>query len=282
MSEIPVLDSIGSLQASADVWFVDIWGVIHDGVRPFEAAITACTLFRRAGGTVVLVSNSPRPRAGVVAQLDAIGVHRGAYDDAITSGDVSRRLIAALPTQHIHHIGPARDVAIFDGLGSVLVGIEAADAIVCTGLVDDEMETADAYRAVLREACGRTIPMICANPDLTVERGGRIIPCAGSIAALYSELGGRVSYAGKPHAPIYDAAMQLAARLRGATVERSRVLAIGDGALTDIAGAAHYLIRAVFVASGVHVRRNETVSDAARRLFPATQMQPIAVMTHLA
>lgn len=231
---------------------------------------------------MVLVSNSPRPRDGVLAQLTAIGVEPATYDDVITSGDVSRRLIAALPSREIRHIGPERDRVLFDGLDVTRVSAEAADAVVCTGLFDDEVETAEDYGGELAALQARDLVMICANPDLTVERDGRIIYCAGAIAAAYAELGGRVLTAGKPHRPIYESAMDIVARLRGAPVERSRVLAIGDGALTDIAGAASFGIRSVFVASGVNVRRGETVVDAALRLFPDASTAPVAVMTALA
>lgn len=282
MSDIPQFESIAPLQTTADIWFVDIWGVMHNGVRPFDSAIAACLSFRDAGGHVVLVSNSPRPREGVITQLDHIGVDRQCYDEVITSGDVSRRLIAALPSPRIVHLGPDRDVAIFHGLTVTRVADEEADAIVCTGLIDDEAETVADYADRLRRLAQRDLPMICANPDLAVERGGRLIPCAGAVAQSYAELGGAVMYAGKPHQPIYDAAMEIAGRLRGEAVDRSRVLAIGDGAMTDIAGAARYGVRSVFIASGVHVRRGETVSEAARRLFPDAERAPIATMTALA
>lgn len=282
MSVLPVLSTIASLSSTADVWFVDIWGVVHNGVKPYAPAVAACVNFRASGGTVVLVSNSPRPRDGVVAQLNAIGVDAAAYDDVITSGDVSRRLIGVLPSRKIRHIGPERDRALFDGLDVTRVAAEAADAVVCTGLFNDETETADDYGDELSALRARDLVMICANPDLTVERDGRIIYCAGAIAAAYAELGGRVLTAGKPHRPIYEAALEIVGRLRGAPVERSRVLAIGDGALTDIAGAIAFGIRSVFVASGVNVRRGEAVADAALRLFPDANTAPVAVMTALA
>lgn len=282
MPVVPFLSTIASLSGTADVWFVDIWGVIHNGVKPYAAAVAACVNFRASGGTVVLVSNSPRPRDGVLAQLTAIGVEPATYDDVITSGDVSRRLIAALPSREIRHIGPERDRVLFDGLDVTRVSAEAADAVVCTGLFDDEVETAEDYGGELAALQARDLVMICANPDLTVERDGRIIYCAGAIAAAYAELGGRVLTAGKPHRPIYESAMDIVARLRGKSVARSRVLAIGDGALTDIAGAASFGIRSVFVASGVNVRRGETVVDAALRLFPDASTAPVAVMTALA
>ena len=282
MFEIPEVQSIKPLAATSDVWFLDIWGVMHNGRKPFDTAVAACVTFRRSGGTVVLVSNSPRPRAGVIRQLSDIGVDANAYDAVVTSGDVSRDLIATWSGRGVRHIGPSRDVPIFDGLNVRCVGVDEADGIVCTGLYNDDVETPDDYRDELAALRARDLDMICANPDIKVERGGRIIFCAGAIAAAYEAMGGRVLYAGKPHAPIYELACQAVTQLRGSAVERARILAIGDGVHTDIEGAAKFGIRSVFVASGVHVEAHETLADAARRHFVAPHGRPVAVMRALA
>ena len=280
MTDSFVLPSIAPLADTSDVWFVDIWGVIHNGVRPCASSVTACEAFRKQGGTVLLVTNAPRPRVSVRRQLDRIGVADTAYDEIVSSGDVSRELIEAWAGRRILHIGPERDLPIFAGLGAV-PGATANDAevAVCTGLCDDETETPADYAAMLAALKSRAVPMICANPDRTVERDGRIIYCAGAVAAAYEALGGTVSYAGKPFQPIYDLALELAGTLRSAPVAKERVLAIGDGIATDIAGAVNFGVRAVFIASGVHVRLGELMADAAARLFGAKGApQPIAVM----
>ncbi len=280
MTDSFVLPSIAPLADTSDVWFVDIWGVIHNGVRPCASSVTACEAFRKQGGTVLLVTNAPRPRVSVRRQLDRIGVADTAYDEIVSSGDVSRELIEAWAGRRILHIGPERDLPIFAGLGAV-PGATANDAevAVCTGLYDDETETPADYAAMLAALKSRAVPMICANPDRTVERDGRIIYCAGAVAAAYEALGGTVSYAGKPFQPIYDLALELAGTLRSAPVAKERVLAIGDGIATDIAGAVNFGVRAVFIASGVHVRLGESMADAAARLFGAKGApQPIAVM----
>lgn len=279
---IPELTSIAPLAGSADVWFVDIWGVMHNGVRPYPGAVDACIAYRRGGGSVILVSNSPRPREGVVRQLDEIGVPHDAYDDVVTSGDVTRRLIATWRGRLIRHIGPERDAPLFAGFDVTRTGAETADVAVATGLFDDERETPDDYRDELASLKARDLTMICANPDIKVERGGRVIFCAGALAEAYAQIGGRVLTAGKPHAPIYDAAIALAENLRGAEVAVSRVLAIGDGVKTDIAGAAAYGLRSVFVASAVDVRRGERLPDAANRLFRDFSTSPIGAMRALA
>lgn len=282
MIDIPEINSIEPLAATSDVWFLDIWGVLHNGRKPFHSAVVACQKFRQAGGTVVLVSNSPRPRAGVIRQLTDIGVDAAAYDAVVTSGDVSRDLIAGWSGRGVRHIGPSRDVPIFDGLSVRCVGVGEAEGIVCTGLYNDETETPDDYRGELTDLRARDLDMICANPDIKVERGGRIIFCAGAIAAAYEALGGCVQYAGKPYAPIYEMACQIVENTRGNSVDRTRMLAIGDGVHTDIEGAAQFGIRSVFVASGVYVDAAETLAVAARRLFVAPHEKPVAVMRALA
>ncbi|WP_409562510.1 TIGR01459 family HAD-type hydrolase [Hyphomicrobium sp. MC8b] len=280
MTDIPVLSSIAPFAETSELWFVDIWGVMHNGVRPFASSVAACEVFRKRGGTALLVTNSPRPRESVGKQLDSIGVSRDAYDGIVSSGDVSRSLIDAWAGRPILHIGPSRDLPIFAGLKAQPgATIEDAEVSVCTGLYDDETETPDSYAAILEKLRARDVPMICANPDLKVERGGRIIYCAGAIAAAYTALGGTVSYAGKPYQPIYDLALKIGAEKRGGAVGKDRVLAIGDGVATDIAGAAAFGIRSVFIASGISVRADETMDHAARRLFANDgAAKPVAVM----
>lgn len=282
MTSIPAIASITAISEPFDVWFLDIWGVLHNGVRPFPGAVAAASAFRSRGGSVILVSNSPRPRAGVARQLAQIGVPDGAYDAIVTSGDVSRALIKARAGEIVFHIGPQRDLAVYEGLDVARGPLGDAQVIVCTGLFDDESETPENYALMLAEARARRLDMVCVNPDVTVERGSRIIYCAGAIAQAYEALGGHVLYAGKPHAPIYEEALREAAAVRGAAVGRRRVLAIGDGVKTDIGGALDAGVSCVYVASAVHMGADETLSQAAVRLFPDPRRRPIAVMSALA
>ncbi len=280
MTGIPVLSSIAPFAETSDLWFVDIWGVMHNGVRPIASSVEACEAFRKQGGTALLVTNSPRPSESVARQLDSIGVSRDAYDGIISSGDVSRSLIEEWAGRRILHIGPERDLATFAGLRAEPgASVDEADVAVCTGLYDDEVETPENYSAVLEKLRARNVPMICANPDLKVERGGRIIYCAGAIAAAYVALGGMVSYAGKPYRPIYELALRMGSDLRGTPIGKERVLAIGDGVATDIAGSAGFGVRSVFIASGVYVKVGEAIGDAASRLFASDDAtKPVAVM----
>ncbi len=277
---IPLVSSIAPLAEATTGWLVDIWGVVHNGVRPFAEACEACERFRQRGGLVLLLSNSPRPRDSVAEQLERIGVPRSSWDVIVSSGDVARTLIGSYAGRAIVHLGPERDLPIFAGIDVERVGPERAAAVVCTGLFDDERETPDDYTDTLTVCARRALPMICANPDIAVERGGRIVYCAGAIARAYEQLGGKVAYAGKPYPPIYELAFATLETLRSGSAERSRLLAIGDGVNTDIAGAAAAGVRSVFVASGVHVTGGLD-AVALESLFRPGAPRPVAAMANL-
>jgi HAD superfamily hydrolase (TIGR01459 family) len=284
MSPIPLVSSVRTLAAHSDAWISDIWGVLHNGVASFPAACEACVTYRAQGGTVVLLTNAPRPSHSVIAQMDGLGVPRNAYDDIVTSGDLTRRLIAkrkvggdSIP---LFHLGPDRDHVIYKDLGVTLIGSEKAKLVVCSGYFNDDVETPDDYADMLRLFRTNGAVMICANPDLVVERGHRIVHCAGGIAAAYEKIGGTVIYAGKPHLPAYDMAMELIDKAKGHAVPKDRILAIGDGLKTDIKGAANADLRCVFVASAIHVEGSLDANKLAA-LFPIAAGRPIAAMSAL-
>ncbi|MGD9829594.1 MAG: TIGR01459 family HAD-type hydrolase [Hyphomicrobiaceae bacterium] len=274
---IPVLTSIEEIAGAYDVWVVDIWGVLHNGVTSFPAAVAACSRFRDTGGRVVLVSNAPRPSPTIQKQLDRLGVSRAAYDAMITSGDLTRSLIEERSARRVFHLGPERDRVIFADMPVELVELEAAELCVCSGLYDDRTETPEDYADMLARLKSRDMPMICANPDLVVEHGELILYCAGALAQAYEVLGGVVIYAGKPHPPVYERAFGLVSG--GRPLSRERVLAIGDGVRTDIAGAARMGLSAVFIASRVHV--DGPLEADLPRLFAGSAKPPIAAMTAL-
>jgi HAD superfamily hydrolase (TIGR01459 family) len=234
-----------------DVLLCDVWGVVHNSIVASPEAHDALSRFRAGGGSVILITNAPRPASEVRAQLDKMGVPHHAYDSIVTSGDLSRSIVAARPGK-VFHIGPQRDVPLFNGLDISFVANEAADYIVCTGLFHDEGETPEDYRKTLEHSRARNMFMLCANPDLVVERGTQLIYCAGALAELYQSMGGEVLYAGKPHAPIYEEALRRAASARGKDAPRSRVLAIGDSLRTDMMGAEAFGIDSLFVTNGIH------------------------------
>tara|TARA_R100001129_G_scaffold13438_3_gene8660 strand:+ start:7755 stop:8696 length:942 start_codon:yes stop_codon:yes gene_type:complete len=244
------IDRLDEVAANYDVVLCDVWGVVHNGVNPFPFAVQALEAWRAAGKTVVLITNSPRPGDGVIKQFDVIGVSTGAWDDIVTSGDVTRTLVSKGPKK-LFFIGPERDHAHFDGLGVELVGEDEAEAILCTSPYDDEVETPDDYTELLSRLVKRKLPFICANPDQVVERGDKLVYCAGALARVYEELGGETRVAGKPHSPIYAEALRRVEKLRGST-PNNRVLAIGDGIATDISGAVGAGIDVLFIARGIH------------------------------
>ena len=278
-------DGLAPLAPRFDLLLCDIWGVLHNGVSAYAAASDALTRFRAGGGSVVLVSNAPRPNAEVVRQLAALGVPPQAYDAIVTSGDVTMDLMAERAGQSLHHIGPARDTPMF-GEGLARVALEGADYVVCTGLLDDETETPEDYRAAIAVMRARGLTMICANPDLVVERGHRLIYCAGAIADAYAQAGGAVIYAGKPHAPIYHKALAVAAGLRGGAVPAERVLAVGDAIRTDVTGASGIGIPVAFIAAGIHAAEligadGELADERVGEFLGSASAQPDFVMRNL-
>ena len=256
---VPLIAGLNEIAARYDVVLSDIWGVVHNGKRSFAAATDALARFRRGGGTVILITNAPRPSGPILAQLDQLEVPRDAYDAIVTSGDVTMALIVARGSAPVHHIGPPRDLSLFEAAAKSsgaapppLAPLERADYVLCTGLFDDEREVPGDYDATLAAMLERRLTLICANPDLVVQRGDDMIYCAGALAQRYETLGGPAIYAGKPHPPIYAQALSMAGAARGRPIDEARVLAIGDAMRTDVAGAVEQGIDVLFVTAGIH------------------------------
>jgi HAD superfamily hydrolase (TIGR01459 family) len=283
---IPFTDRFSTLAPRYDVVLADVWGVIHNGVAAFPETIEALTRFRRGGGTVILITNAPRPASVVLRFLDRLAVPHEVFDGIVTSGDVTRATIEARAGQSIFHIGPERDHGLFSDLDIRFAPMDDADYSVCSGLFDDTKETAEDYRDLLTRMRARGLFMLCANPDLVVERGTELVYCAGAVADLYEHLGGDVMWAGKPHRPIYDQALAEAASLRGGEVPLDRVLAIGDSVRTDITGATRFGIDSLFVTGGIHAEelgpREDPDPAALEKMFAAVGVQPAGVTRRLA
>lgn len=258
----PILDGAGDLLARYDAVFCDVWGVVHNGLTAYAQACSALARFRAGGGTVVLLTNAPVPEHRVEAMLEMRHVPRAAWDGIVSSGAIALQHMIAEGYTSVYGIGPRdRDAAFFEKASAKLVALEAAQAIVATGLNDDRAETAESYRPLLERALERKLPFVCANPDLVVDVGGTLYLCAGAIADVYAHMGGEVFWAGKPHASAYASAFAMATELRGQPVPHDKVLVIGDALRTDLEGARRAKLDALFIAGGIH---REDVVEAGR------------------
>jgi len=288
-----VIDGLRRIVGQYDVVLCDVWGVVHDGRRSFPAATEALARFRAGDGTVILITNAPRPSGPIRDQLDRLKVPRDAYDAIVTSGDVTIDLVRARGRAPVYHIGPPRDLSLFAAIDEIAPGqapprtpLADAQYVLCSGLFDDTRETPEDYDATLAAMRARDLAMICANPDLVIHRGQDLIYCAGAIAERYVGIGGETIFAGKPYEPIYRLALNRASATRSAPVDKSRVLAIGDAMRTDIAGALGQGLDALFVALGIH--RDEFAGEgaldaAAVEEFAAPLgMRPTATIAELA
>lgn len=243
---------LSDLAGRYDVLLCDVWGVIHNGRESFPAACDALARFRAEVGPVVLISNAPRPCPPIVEQLDSLHVPRAAWTKLITSGDATRALLAERAPGPVWTIGPERDGVLYEDLGLTFAGPEEAAFIAVTGPYDDETDEPDDYRERFIACAARGLELICANPDIVVQRGDKLIYCGGALAQLYESLGGRAIMAGKPYAPIYEMALAEAAAQLGRPVDPARVLCVGDGLPTDIRGANARGLDVLFVANGIH------------------------------
>ncbi|HEY7971912.1 MAG: TIGR01459 family HAD-type hydrolase [Xanthobacteraceae bacterium] len=278
-------DRFETLADRYDVVLCDVWGVVHNSIVAFPEAADALARFRQKGGAVVLITNAPRPGDVVLRQLDRLGMLRASYDGIVASGDVTRAIVAQRGGA-IYHLGPERDLPLFEGLDVAFAPIERADFSVCSGLFNDEGETPDDYRDLLAAMRARNLFMLCANPDLVVERGHKLLYCAGALADIYHSLGGEVLYAGKPYAPIYEEALAKAQAALGGPVKRARVLAIGDSIRTDLKGALAFGIDCLFVTRGIHSEelgaRENPDAAALAGIFKNAGIAPTAVTHRLA
>ena len=281
--------SLADLSGRYDALFCDLWGCVHDGVAPYPAAIAALQAFRAAGGAVVLVTNSPRPRAQVAEQLEDMGVPRDAWDTIATSGDSARAaMFLGAVGNRVYFIGEDHDQAFFTPLHILedaqpieQVPLDQAEGIVCTGPFDPQADPA-VMRGPFLSAIARGLKLLCANPDIVVDRGTRREYCAGALAALYTEMGGESLYFGKPHPPIYDLARRRLLAL-GRDAADARILAVGDGLGTDVAGGMGEDLDTLFLTGGLAAEETGTPPGGApdparlRALFARAEVEPTYV-----
>jgi HAD superfamily hydrolase (TIGR01459 family) len=248
----PHIRHFSEIAAQYDLIICDVWGVLHNGLEAFPPAYQALQAAREAGKTVILLSNAPRPHQHIMAQLDKMQVPRNAYDAVVTSGDITQELMRERAGQPVYHLGPKRDLAVFAGLDAPLAALEQADYVLCTGLVHDMTETPQEYLPLLVTMKARNLEMLCANPDLVVERGDLLCYCAGALAELYTEMGGTALLLGKPFEIAYRFACAAALRVAGAVPEKNRIVSIGDAIRTDVRGAKQFDIATLFIGNGIH------------------------------
>ncbi|WP_298839226.1 TIGR01459 family HAD-type hydrolase [uncultured Roseobacter sp.] len=286
-----IISALAEISAQYDALFVDLWGCVHNGVQALPGAVSALQKYRASGGKVVLVTNSPRPRAGVRKQLVHFGVPDDAWDTIATSGDSARSaMYRGVVGKKVWHIGPPTDLKFFEPINVVdnplvieRVALEDAEGMVCTGPFDSLAEPA-VMRPQFLMAKQMGLKLLCANPDIVVDRGEVREWCAGALAALYTEMGGESLYFGKPYPPIYDLARRRLAEL-GARVPDDRILAIGDGILTDIAGAMGEDIDSLFISGGLAAEETKTSEqpdpDALASYLSKEKSSPTFTIGHL-
>jgi HAD superfamily hydrolase (TIGR01459 family) len=277
-AEPQLLTHFADIAPQYDALVCDIWGVLHNGATAFSAACDALKHFRDRHGRVVLLTNAPRPARDLEDQFRRFGVPLDCFDAIVTSGAAARDGLqrrSVTTRLSMLHLGPERDRNVFEGLNVELTELERAQIVLCTGLYHDDTEMPDDYRDLLRGMRTRSLTMLCANPDLVVQRGGKLVYCAGALAEAYERIGGSVVYYGKPHRPIYDVVL---ATLKDA----KRPLAVGDGLRTDIKGANGMGIDALFIADGIH---GEDVAEFTGRhmaeLFEQARVHARAAMRAL-
>ncbi|MGR3321083.1 MAG: TIGR01459 family HAD-type hydrolase [Pseudooceanicola sp.] len=252
-----IISALSEISARYDALFVDLWGCVHDGVRALPEAVSALIDYRKGGGTVVLVTNSPRPRKAVEAQLVQFGVAPDAWDTIATSGDSARAaMYQGVVGTRVFSIGEQEDDGFFiplkiqdNPVEITRVPLDEAEGIVCLGPFDP-MADPSVLRPELLQAKTRGLKLLCANPDIVVDRGDRREWCAGAVAALYTQMGGESLYFGKPHPPIYDLARRRLSSL-GRDVPPEGILCIGDGIATDIRGALGEDYDSLFITGGL-------------------------------
>lgn len=260
-----IISSLAEVSHQYKALFVDLWGCVHNGITAYPEAVAALQSYRADGGIVVLVTNSPKPRAGVAAQLGEFGVPADAYDTIATSGDSARAaMLSGAVGEKVYFMGEwERDAGFFEPMKVVenpveitRVPLKDAEGIVCCGPFDT-MADPDVNRADFLYAKQMGMKLLCANPDIVVDRGEVREWCAGALAKLYTEMGGESLYFGKPHPPIYDLARRRLAEL-GQEIADSEIMAIGDGPHTDIAGAMGEGLDSLFITGGLAAKETKT------------------------
>ena len=272
---------LSTLAPHYDLILCDVWGVIHNGTAVHTEAERALKLFRAQGGLVILVSNASRLAPMVATQLEELTFSVSAYDGLITSGDIARQYLARRPDCTVFDVGPGDARPIVQDLKVRFTSLRETDLAITSGAFDDN--SLDDLHPVLEQMRTRNLPLLCANPDIVTEIGGRPVECSGAVGQRYADLGGDVIYAGKPQPSIYEQCLALAVDLRGSSISRERVLVIGDSLRTDIAGAAANGFDSLFILGGIHARQlgHSPTQVSIAKLLKDSGVNPTAVANKL-
>lgn len=285
-----IIEALSDVSSQYEALFVDLWGCVHNGREAFPEAVAALQQYRKSGGIVVMLTNAPRHRTSVAEQLAILGVPTDAYDTITTSGDSARAaMYRGVVGEKVFYIGETRDQTFFDPLSIIKdpveitqVPLDEAEGIVCTGPFDPLADPAE-LRPQLLLAKTKGLKLLCANPDIVVDRGETREWCAGAVAALYTEMGGESLYFGKPHPPIYDLARRRLAQI--AKVPDDRILCIGDGLHTDVSGAMGEDLDVIFITGGLAASETKTVHqpdpEALNALLTQNKISPSYAMGFL-
>jgi HAD superfamily hydrolase (TIGR01459 family) len=285
ITQCPRIGGLKEIATRYDALLCDVWGVVHNGVSANQGAVEALSKFKKLGKPTFLLTNAPRPNAQVLMQLAKLNVpQETTFDKIVTSGDVTRGIISK-SSKSIYHIGTQFDKSLFEGLNIRFADWQTAEAVVCTGLYDDYNETPDDYSQLLNDIYERGLPFICANPDIVVEHGGTMRWCAGALAKKYTELGGQSIIIGKPNQPVYEHAHDQLNKIAGEALKKSKILAIGDGINTDIAGAIGYGLDVVYISAGIHSAEYGSADNPDNKklqdFLKANNATPVAWMPRL-
>jgi len=245
------LKGLNEIYSSFDIFFFDLWGVIHNGVQCYSEALKALKNIKK-NKKIILISNAPRPNYDVQKFLKKINFSKSFYHLLITSGDVTRSYLKNnYKNKSFYHLGPKRDESLFSNLSLKKTSLNKADFVICTG-VNNNKDSIKKYYPILKKINNRKLKMICANPDLIVHRGNVVEYCAGSIAKLYEKMGGKVQYFGKPYKYFYEYIFKILKKKYKKKIKKNKILAIGDNLNTDILGANNLNVKNLFIAGGIH------------------------------
>jgi HAD superfamily hydrolase (TIGR01459 family) len=286
MKTIELFDGMAPLAERYDGYVVDLWGVLHDGVTAFPHALDCLARLRALGKGIVVLSNAPRRSSEVAGRMSELGIPAALYDFVLSSGEIAWHCLRDRPDDwyrklgnRCFHLGPERDHGMRDGLPLDFVDEPAAAEFILNTGAHSALDTAETYARELETGIALGLPMVCANPDLEVIRGGRREICAGALAKRYQELGGEVRYHGKPHAGTYDDCFAALGN-----PERSRVAAIGDSLRTDIAGATAAGFDGIFIVGGIYAEGLGVVEgemppvERLAELYASEGQWPVAAM----